>query len=236
MQVSQLAIDVPEILEMDINPLFADTDGVLALDARIALAPAPEKGERLAIRPYPQELEEVVATREGKRILLRPIRPEDEPNQYGMIAQTTKEDLRFRFFTVVSEVPHSQMARLTQIDYVREMAFVAVPAGDPTRETLGVVRLVADADNHSAEFAILVRSDQKGQGLGTLMLDKMLRYARARKLHRLIGEVLSENLPMLHLAERFGFRRQRFIEGDVIEVALDLDTSAISPVFPGSKT
>ncbi len=83
MQVSQLAIDVPEILEMDINPLFADTDGVLALDARIALAPAPEKGERLAIRPYPQELEEGRRHTRGQRILLRPIRPEDEPNQYG---------------------------------------------------------------------------------------------------------------------------------------------------------
>ena len=234
-QVSQLAVDIPEILEMDINPLFADADGVLALDARIALAPAPENRERLAIRPYPQELEEIVAAKDGRRILLRPIRPEDEPNHYGMISRMTKEDLRFRFFTVVSEVPHSQMARLTQIDYVREMAFVAVPADDPSRETYGVVRLVADADNHTAEYAILVRSDVKGLGLGHVLMDKVIRYARGRGLKRMMGEVLSENMAMLHLAEKFGFRRQRFVQGEVIEVALDLHTAPGRPVFPNTN-
>jgi acetyltransferase len=221
-KISQLVVDVPEIVEMDINPLYADAAGVLALDARMMLAPAPVKGQRLAIRPYPLELEEVVTTRDGKRVLLRPIRPEDEPNHHVLISRMTREDLRFRFFTVVGEVPHSQMARLTQIDYVREMAFVAVPAEDPGRETLGVVRTVADADNDTAEYAVLVRSDLKGTGLGRLLMQKMIRYCRAAGVRRIVGEVLSENLPMLRLAEELGFKRMRFVEGDVIEVALEL--------------
>ncbi len=225
MRVSQLVVDVPEIFEMDINPLFADADGALALDARIGLAPPP-RGERLAIRPYPAELEETATMRSGQRVLMRPIRPEDERNHHELVSQVTREDLRFRFFTVVSEVPHSQMARLTQIDYVREMAFVAVPADDPGRETLGVVRIVADADNDAAEFAILVRSDIKGAGLGRLLLEKMVRYCRGRGLRRVVGEVMAENRGMLQLAETLGFRRQRFLDGDTIEVVLDLDGRA----------
>jgi len=229
-RVSQLVVDVPEIVEMDINPLFADAAGVLALDARMTLAPAPASGSALAIRPYPRELEEIVTLGNGSRVLLRPIRPEDEPNHHDLIARTAKTDLRFRFFTAVGEVPHSQMARLTQIDYVREMAFVAVPSDDPRRETLGVVRMVADADNHTAEFAILIRSDLKGIGLGRVLMAKMIGYCRAHGMRRVIGNVLAENAPMLRMAERFGFRRERFVDGDIVEITLDL----VAP-SPGSS-
>jgi len=225
-RVSQLVVDIPEIVGMDVNPLFADAAGILALDARVTLAERASAASPLAILPYPKELEETVTLRDGSRVLLRPIRPEDEPNHHALIAQTEKEDLRFRFFTAIGEMSHAQMARLTQIDYVREMAFIAVPADDPARETLGVVRIVADADNHTAEYAILVRSDTHGAGVGRCLMEKIIRYCRARGIHRIVGDVLAANRPMLKLAEELGFKRARFVDADIVELVLELGAPA----------
>jgi acetyltransferase len=165
-QVAQLVADIPEIVELDINPLLADDQGVLALDARLRVARATTSGpERLAIRPYPRELEEWI-TLDGRPVLLRPIRPEDEPRHSEFYRALRPEDVRFRFLGQVRELAHSQLARYTQIDYDREMAFIATATGDQGQnETLGVVRAVADPDNIRAEFAIVVRSDLKGKGL-----------------------------------------------------------------------
>ncbi|MBF0354007.1 MAG: GNAT family N-acetyltransferase [Alphaproteobacteria bacterium] len=223
MQVSQMVIDIPEILEVDINPLFADTKGVLALDARIKVATTSTRGaERLAIRPYPKELEEVVKLDEAK-ITLRPIRPEDEPNHHVFISKLTPEDIRFRFFGLVHELPHSEMARLTQIDYDREMAFIATMPNDHGQpETVGVVRTVTDPDNERTEYAIVVRSDLKGKGLGRVLMEKMIRYCKMRGTRWMVGQVLADNRPMMKLSELLGFERVGYVEGDVIEIKLDL--------------
>ncbi|MBF0305523.1 MAG: GNAT family N-acetyltransferase [Alphaproteobacteria bacterium] len=225
MQVSQLVIDIPEIVELDINPLFADPQGVLALDARIKVLPRSQSGgtERLAIRPYPKSLEETVTLRDGNRVLLRPIRPEDEPNHHVFVSKLTPEDIRFRFFGLVHELPHTEMARLTQIDYDREMAFIATCTGpDGKPETLGVVRTVTDPDNERAEFAIVVRSDIKHVGLGYALLEKMIRYCKNRGTRSMIGQVLQDNGRMLKLVEKMGFKRGAWIEGDAVEIKLDL--------------
>ncbi|MBF0167444.1 MAG: GNAT family N-acetyltransferase [Alphaproteobacteria bacterium] len=223
MQVSQMVIDIPEILEVDINPLFADTKGVLALDARIKVATTSTRGaERLAIRPYPKELEEMVKLEEAK-ITLRPIRPEDEPNHHVFISKLTPEDIRFRFFGLVHELPHSEMARLTQIDYDREMAFIATMPNDHGQpETVGVVRTVTDPDNERTEYAIVVRSDLKGKGLGRVLMEKMIRYCKMRGTRWMVGQVLADNRPMMKLSELLGFERVGYVEGDVIEIKLDL--------------
>ncbi len=221
-QIAQLLVDLPEVVELDINPLRADAGGVIALDARVRVA-RTAGGERLAIRPYPAELEETLALAGGRRVRVRPIRPEDEPAHHAFLAKLNPEDVRFRFFNLVRQMPHSQMARYTQIDYDREMAFIALDAEAPGEpETLGVVRAVAMPDRTQAEFAIVVRSDQKGHGLGHALLEKMIRYCRARGVAEVVGQVLPDNRAMLDLASSLGFQRHLLPDEGVVEVRLPL--------------
>ena len=228
-QVSQLIVDFPEIKELDINPLRCDAEGVVALDAAIKVAPGTKGPHRMAIRPYPAELEEIFTMQDGsgRKTLLRPIRPEDEPNHHVLVSKMTPEDIRFRFFGLVHELPHSEMARLTQIDYDREMAFIAeYTHDDGTKETLGVVRTVTDPDNEKAEFAVLVRSDLKGTGLGKRLLVKMIEYCRSRGTGAIVGQVLKDNTRMLKFVEHLGFVQTKTIDGDIVEVEYDLSKPA----------
>ena len=206
-RVSQLVIDVPQIRELDINPLLIDPLGVIALDARIALAGSTGPAtRRLAIRPYPKELEEAVPLPDGRRLLLRPIRPEDEPSLRRAFARLTPEEVRLRFFAPMSTLDHATAARLTQIDYEREMALVLTEPGSAgLTEIYGVVRLIADADNERAEFAIIVGRPMTGQGMGRLMMRRILDDARQRGIREVYGEVLRENRAMLGLCRSLGF-------------------------------
>ena len=204
-RVAQLVIDHAEIAEIDVNPLLADAAGVIALDARIRVKPAQLQAEaRLAIRPYPERLAETLATPAGLEVRVRPIRPEDGPALIAAFAKLSLEAVRFRFFGLLKELPHALAARLTQIDYDREMAFVATPVGDAS-QILGVARFAADPDGERAEYAVTVRTDVAGQGLGSLLLGRLIGYARARGLKELFGEVLSGNDRMLALARDLGF-------------------------------
>ncbi|MGZ9033095.1 MAG: bifunctional acetate--CoA ligase family protein/GNAT family N-acetyltransferase, partial [Rhodospirillales bacterium] len=230
-QVSQMVIDLPELDALEINPLFIDSEGIVAVDAWMRLAPptrdAPRQRE-LAIRPYPKHLEEEFVLESGRQVLIRPIRPEDEPAHYDFLAQVTPEDIRLRFFGTVRTLPHSEMARLTQIDYDREMAFVAAaprPDGKGS-ETLGVVRTIADLSNEQAEYAILVRSDLKGQRLGRKLMDKMVEYCRSRGTRRISGMVMRDNKRMLDMIHDIGFTSQPIPDDDVMEVMLELHVDA----------
>jgi acetyltransferase len=204
-QVSHLIADIPQVVELDINPLLADDHGVLALDARMRVAPSAASGvDRFAIRPYPEELEEWISW-QGRKVLLRPIRPEDGAQHVEFFNALEPEDVRYRVFMRMRELQRSQLARLTQIDYDREMAFIATYERETGRfETLGVVRAIADPDNVTAEFAIIVRSDLKGQGLGPILLRKLIDYCRSRGIKELVGEALADNQRVIELVRRFG--------------------------------
>jgi acetyltransferase len=208
-KLSQLVADFPEIREIDLNPVLADETGVIAVDARISVAPigAARRGAfgnpRFAIRPYPTEWVRQMRLGDGKAIVVRPVKPEDEPLYGPFFAAVTAADLRLRFFAPIKDFSHAFVARLTQIDYARAMAFVAID--EATGALLGVVRLHADANYVSGEYAILVRSDLKGQGLGWQLMQLMIDYARSEGIHTVKGQVLRENTTMLDMCREFGF-------------------------------
>ena len=208
--LAQMLAEEPRIVELDINPLLADAAGVIALDARVRVsAAAPGGAARFAIRPYPQELVEHFDWR-GRAATLRPIRPEDEAQHLAFLERIEPADIRMRLFYTRRTIERSELARLTQIDYEREMAFiVTVPMegeGAPGEETLGVVRAFVDPDNVEAEYGILIRSDTKGAGLGRRLMTKMIDFLRGRGTQRLMAIVLAENTAMLELAVKLGFQ------------------------------
>ncbi len=222
-KLSHLVVDLDRVVELDINPLLADANGVLALDARVVVRPRGTVRRPLAIRPYPRELERDVETKSGRHFLLRPIRPEDEHALRDMLERSSRNDVRMRFFAPRRQFGHGFSARLTQIDYDREMALVALDPGGT--DMLGVVRLVSDPDNETAEFAVMVRSDTQGVGLGYCLMRSILDYARQRGVGRVFSEVLLENKAMLKMADKLGFRVRKSDENSSITVELDMETS-----------
>lgn len=224
--ISQLLADVPQVAELDINPLIADAAGVIALDARVRLdARAPAGVSHFAIRSYPQQLIERVQW-EGRDLLLRPIRAEDEAQHLEFLASLDPEDVRLRVFNSRRHIEHSELARLTQIDYERESAFVAVECVDGVERTLGVARALSDPDNIEAEFGIIVRSELKGGGLGLLLMNKLIRTLREQGTQFLMASVLTGNRRMLDLAQDLGFERLPAKPGDdtrEIRLALQAD-------------
>jgi acetyltransferase len=224
-KISQLVVDIAEIEELDINPLLADGAGVIALDARIRIAAAnAPPTQRLAIRPYPKELEETIRLDDGRELLLRPVLPEDEPAFHRAMAKLTPEEIRLRFFTPIKALTHLQTARLTQIDYDREMALVlAEPTLPGEAEVFGVARLTADPDNERAEYAIIVRHEMTGKGLGLLLMRRLIDYAKKRGIGEIFGDVLRENSRMLQMCQKLGFAQTRHPEEPgLVRVVLDL--------------
>ncbi|MFM0736890.1 GNAT family N-acetyltransferase [Paraburkholderia xenovorans] len=217
--LSQAVCDVKEIVGLTLT-LRVFRERVVVVEPALRIA---STRSRLAIVPYPRRFEETLDW-QGLRVTIRPIRPEDEAAHHDFVEAMTPEDLRLRFFGAVGSFDHSQLARMTQIDYDREMALIAtVTTEEGGTRTLGVVRAVADPDNETAEFAAAVRSDQKGRHLGQLLMDRIIRYARARGIHWLVGEALRENAAMIALARSCGFTITATEDPGVVGFRMALD-------------
>ncbi|MFM0730238.1 GNAT family N-acetyltransferase [Paraburkholderia sediminicola] len=231
--LSQAVCDVKEIVGLTLT-LRVFSDHVVVVEPTLKVA---STRSRLAIVPYPRRFEETLDW-QGLRVTVRPIRPEDEAAHHDFVEAMTPEDLRLRFFGAVGSFDHSQLARMTQIDYDREMALIAtVTSEEGFTRTLGVVRAVADPDNETAEFAVAIRSDQKGRHLGQLLMDRIIKYARARGIHWLVGEALRENTPMIGLARSCGFTITPTEDPGVVgfRMALDDSTQESAEAVTGRK-
>ena len=222
-RLSQLAVDFPEVARMAIDPLFADAEGVLAVDAAVTLHPEGKRSE-LAIAPYPAELVEDHYTRAGERLVTRPIRPEDAAAHAEAFRRLDPEDVRRRFFSPLRELPPVLVARLTQIDYDREMAFVATRGGpDGAEQIVGTARLIRDPMSPVAEFAVVVEKALKGQGVGRHLMHRLFDWGRANGVGEVAGHVLADNHPMLAFVRSLGFALKRSPDEDgVLEARLAL--------------
>jgi acetyltransferase len=204
LRVSELVCEVPEIHELDLNPVVADEHGALTVDARVVLRQHPPTLKRyphVAIEPYPAHLARDLQLADGRRVTLRPIRPEDAQREQSFVRNLSSESRYFRFRQGMVELTPRMLVRFTQIDYDREMAFIAV---DDTTE-IGVARYVINRDERSCEFALVVADAWQGKGIGTALMTALIEVARAKGLHLMQGEVLAENGKMLALMHHLGF-------------------------------
>ncbi|MBK6903760.1 MAG: GNAT family N-acetyltransferase [Saprospirales bacterium] len=224
-----LVVDFPEITEIEMNPIAVDEHGGKVLNARLHIEKPlfnkrRQPNAHLVISPYPAQYTRKVKLKNGQTALLRPIRPEDEPMEAQMFTLFSKETVYFRFFGYVPHVTHELLTRFTQIDYDREMAIIAEIQDDPKspRQMAGVVRLVGDAWNENAEYAIVVADPWQGQGLGGKMTDYILEIAREREIRKVYGSVLSNNEGMIRIFHQkgFSFRQEGY---DAYYVELDLE-------------
>ena len=223
-RLSQLLTDLDEVVGVEIDPLHVEVSGVVALDVRIRIEKRGRKlgFRRFAIRPYPKELEQRVDW-DGRKLLIRPIRPEDETALGDLLNSLDPADARMRFFGTMRSLPRSQLARFTQIDYDREMALVAIELGsDGVERSLGEVRAVVDSVNAVADFAVVVSSDIKGKGLGRLLLKSIVDYSRSRGTRELHGETMAGNLRMQRLAQELGFKLKPGADMGTVDLRLTL--------------
>ena len=226
-RVSQLLVDLPQVSGLDIGQLLLSPRGAMAADAALTLH-APGQRSPLAISPYPEQLVHDWSSH-GQDFVIRPIRPEDAEAHAALVGRVPPEDLRYRFFSSIRQVAPEQMIRLTQIDYDREMAFIAVRAGD--RATVGVARLVVEGGeaDGNGEFAILVEPGSKGLGLARHLMECLFAWARMQHLARITGQVLADNHAMLGFVRHLGFAI-RLVPGetDALEVVLELDRADVT--------
>ncbi|MEP5176497.1 GNAT family N-acetyltransferase [Marinobacter alexandrii] len=221
--LSQIVIDIPEIQGLEISPLLFNEQGAVAVNIAISVCDQPSQP---IIQAYPREQEEwVVLPKSGRRVIIRPVLAQDEPAHRAFHELQSPESIRYRFFQYRKHFSREDVAQMVQIDYDREMVFIAnAPREDAEgEETLGTVRTWTDADNLQCEFAVMVHDKMKGEGLGIALMQKMIDYCRARGTVEMVGNVLPDNRPMLQLAEHLGFEVKYNLEEEVMDLRLVLN-------------
>ncbi len=225
LNISTMVSELPEILELDINPLIVDENGVMAVDARIKAQVSHQltRYSHMAIHPYPHELIQYQQLNNGVNITIRPIRPEDailEKDFHNRLSERTKY---FRFMQALQELTPEMIVRFTQIDYDREMAFVAVTDDANMPSELGVGRCVMNPDGNSVEFALVVADDCHCLGIGSKLMTTLMQTAKAKGISFFEGEVLVVNKPMLSLVTKLGFSIETIADdNEVVRVVKDL--------------
>ncbi len=211
-RVSELVCELPEVVEMDINPLVADANGVLAVDARFTINYPPITARRydhMAIHPYPNDLVKKLQLPDGTDIVIRPIRPEDAELEQEFVRNLSKESRYMRFMQALRELTPDMLVRMTQIDYDREIAFVAMVKQDGKEVEMGVSRYAINPDKASCEFALVIADNFQNRGLGNLLMQLLIDTARSKGLRYIDGEVLAHNTSMLKLMQRLGFEKHK---------------------------
>jgi acetyltransferase len=202
--VSAIAVDLPDVVELDVNPLLVDADGVVALDARVRITPEPEPQSRLTIRPVPSQWTAELVTRTGFKTFVRPVRADDEELLAAFFARVSPDDLRFRFLGGVTEVGHDRLAMMTRVDYRRTISFLAFDEAHD--EVVATVMLAADPDRTRAEVALTTRADMKDQGLSWVLFEHVLRYARAERIAVVEAVEYADHAAALRMEREMGFK------------------------------
>ncbi|MES1925535.1 GNAT family N-acetyltransferase [Salinisphaera sp. T31B1] len=217
-RLGKLVVDLPQVAGLDMRVAVGPRGRLQApSDSLIEITDAPlAERQRLAMSPYPARMRHIVALKDNQRYIVRAIRPSDEPAVLDLLESLSPEEIRLRFFNYIRHFSHDMAARITQVDYDREVSLV-VSAYDRPDELAGMGTIIADPDGNEAEFAILVHRNHTGVGLGRHLLDCLLRQAGAREIRTVYGDVLAQNKPMLSLARSLGFR---------IKISLD-DASSV---------
>jgi acetyltransferase len=219
LRLSEMVCELPWLAELDINPLLVDEHGALALDARVIIAPRVPTADRyghMAIHPYPAHLVTHWQLPSGHDVVIRPIRPEDADLTQGFVKSLSAESRYFRFMDAVSELSPVALAHLTQIDYSREMALLALTEIDGREVELGVARYAINPEGASCEFALVVSDQWQKQGIGHKLMDVLMDVARGKGVKMMEGEVLKTNRPMLKLVEALGFHVEPHPEDDTL--------------------
>jgi acetyltransferase len=224
---SQLVIDFPEIGEMDINPLIVDEKDAIAVDARITLdaervSIPSQPHEHLVITPYPKKYTIAGKLKNGTPVVIRPIKPEDEALLDELFRAFSEETMRFRFFQVIKELTHETLTRYCNIDYNREIAIVAEPEDSRERRIIGVARLILQPGQRKGEFAVAVGDQWQGLGLGSKLVDQIIKIAKDRRLKSICGDVMTNNAKMLDLCEKKGFRMES-VDEEISEAVLRME-------------
>ena len=230
---SQLVVEQRWIKEIDINPLLASSDGLIALDARVVLhgpEVTPDQLPKLAIRPYPTKYVGEWTTKDGMPVVFRPIRPEDEPLVAKFHETLSERSVYQRYLHLLKlsqRVAHERLTRICFIDYDREMALVAEAKDPQTGElrVIGVARLKKTHGTNEAEFALVVSDEFQGRGLGTELMRRLLEVAKDEKLSRITGDILPDNVVMQRVAEGFGFTLKRSVDDPVVKAELDMEVA-----------
>jgi len=216
---SQMLVDFPQLKEVDINPLFINENEAFTFDARIVIDKERifqklEPHQHLVISPYPKKYETLWKLRDGRTVLLRPIKPEDEPLWLEMFQNFSEESIRYRFFQIIKDTPHEIRVRYCNIDYDREMAIVA-ELNEGRRRILGVVRVSLEPDRKSGEIAFIIADPWQGLGLGTKMVDHVIEICKDMKVEILYAIMLSDNYRAINLMKKMGFALKYQDDGTV---------------------